>query len=628
MPKSRRPFLLELLECRALCAIDLTTDLAIETTRYSNDHILVQVRQDWLADPVSLPSVGDMSLGVALGDDGWFMVEKDPASSIDSLLQAWQSLPQVVQAVPDFEVQVTSIPNDIRFESQWGLQTGNSNSVIPQGDIDAEDAWNYGTSSSVVVAVIDSGIDYRHVDLASNIWVNSDEVPDNGLDDDRNGYVDDLHGWNFVSENNDPMDDHGHGTHVAGTIGAVGNNGVGVTGVVWNVKMMALKFLDASGSGALSDAISAIDYARQNGAKIINASWGGGGFQAAVQSAISRFQSAGGIFVAAAGNESSDNARSASFPANYNLSHVLSVAASTSANTLSSFSNYGTNVDIAAPGSSILSTLPNNRYGYMSGTSMAAPHVAGALALLWGQKPTATASELIDVVMKSTDAFVPGKTQFGRLNLGKASVLLAGVAAEQPSVEEPPSIHQQRFDSRKTISIPDASRRRASNLMVPIDVSSTATIADVDVSIVIGHSYIGDLRIYLIGPDGTTVSLINRRGGSRDELETIVDDESTANAGTLNRSPMDRVRPESTLGAFDGKLANGRWYVLIQDTARGDTGQLISASLTITYAEAKTTSLSSNTSHAAYLAYVVGFQDMETSTSGWQHDGLRRRNVR
>ena len=146
-----------------------------------------------------------------------------------------------------------------------------------------------------------------HVDLASNIWTNPNEIANNGIDDDRNGYTDDVRGWNFVSNNNNPMDDNGHGTHVAGTIGAVGNNGIGIAGVAWGIKMMALKFLDSTGSGDLSDAVSAIDYARVKGAKVINASWGGGNFTTALQSAMQRFQSAGGIFVAAAGNESANN---------------------------------------------------------------------------------------------------------------------------------------------------------------------------------------------------------------------------------------------------------------------------------------------------------------------------------
>ncbi len=628
MPKSTNRCRMEHLEPRALCA----ADLAIEANQFSNERFLVQLRDSTAIVRSELPAVQGTKIRDALTDDGWYVVEKDPAWELDAALDSWRSLPQVVQAVPDFRVQLASVPNDGRYESQWSLQTGNIASVVPQGDIDADVAWNYGTSSSVVVAVIDSGIDYRHVDLASNIWVNSDETPNNGVDDDRNGYIDDIYGWNFVRQNNDPMDDNGHGTHVAGTIGAVGNNGIGVAGVVWNVKMMALKFLDASGAGSLSDAIAAIDYARQNGAKIINASWGGGGFQNAVQSAISRFQSAGGIFVAAAGNDSSDNGRTPSFPANYNLSHIISVAASTSANTLASFSNYGSNVDIAAPGSSILSTMPNNRYGYMSGTSMAAPHVAGAIALLWGQKPTATAAELIDLVMKSADSFEAGATQHGRLNLGKAATLLRGSSFEQPSEDQQPAPSKtQRFDSMKNTAIPDASRRRASNLLVPIDVTSTATIADIDVVLDIGHSYIGDLRIYLVSPDGTTVSLINRRGASRDELKTVLDDESNNSVSTLNRSPVERVRPESTLGAFDGKLANGRWYVLVQDAARGDSGLLRSVSLVVTFSDVTAAPASASGSQNAYLVYVMGNQHIagswsaDDSSSIWGSDGVRRR---
>ncbi len=311
--------------------------------------------------------------------DGWYQVQIPEGMPVAEAIQAFQIRTDIRYATPDFRIRVQNTPNDPGMASTWGL----NNRTTFGADIGVNQAWNYGTSSSVVVAVIDSGIDYNHVDLASNIWRNSNEIAGNGKDDDQNGYVDDIRGWNFVSNNNNPMDDNGHGTHIAGTIGAVGNNSTGVAGINWSVQMMPLKFLDRNGSGMLSDAVAAIDYARANGAKIINASWGSSGFSAALQSAIQRFQNAGGIFVAAAGNEGANNARVPSFPANINLPNVISVAASTSRDALANFSNYGTNVDIAAPGSNIYSTLPGNRYGSMSGTSMASPHVAGAMALLW-----------------------------------------------------------------------------------------------------------------------------------------------------------------------------------------------------------------------------------------------------
>lgn len=420
----------------ALEARQLLASLAIDATQYESRNLLVQFTQ-----PAEVGSVASQSQsrGVdrwsrlestwdgirQLSSDGWYSIQVPNGMDMQQAMQSLALRTDVAFATPDFRLYATATPNDPGLASTWGLSNSRSVGV----DIGAKQAWDFGTSSSVVVAVIDSGIDYNHVDLAANIWRNTDEIAGNGRDDDGNGYVDDIRGWNFVSDNNNPMDDNGHGTHIAGTIGAVGNNATGVAGINWSIQMMPLKFLARDGSGLLSDAIAAIDYARVNGAKIINASWGGGGFSSALQSAIQRFQNAGGIFVAAAGNEGSNNAVVASYPANYNLTNIVSVASSTSTDGLSSFSNYGTNVDIAAPGSNIYSTLPGNRYGSMSGTSMATPHVAGAMALLWGQNPSVTARQLIDAVMQNTDDVLRGPTQHGRLDVGKAAAALRGSSA-------------------------------------------------------------------------------------------------------------------------------------------------------------------------------------------------------
>jgi subtilisin family serine protease len=263
-----------------------------------------------------------------------------------------------------------------------------------------------------VVGVIDSGVDYNHPELAGAIWRNPKELAGDGVDNDGNGYVDDIYGWNFVSNNNNPMDDNGHGTHVAGTIAAAGDNGVGVAGVA-NAKILPLKFLSATGSGSTSAAIAAINYAtklRQSGVNLVitNNSWGGGGYSTALYDAIKAHGNAGIMFVAAAGNGGSDqigddNDRSPQYPASYDLANIVSVAATDHHDVLASFSNFGAaSVDLAAPGVSILSTVPGG-YGYSSGTSMAAPHVAGAAALAWSYSPGASVAQVRSALFNSVD---------------------------------------------------------------------------------------------------------------------------------------------------------------------------------------------------------------------------------
>lgn len=294
---------------------------------------------------------------------------------------------------PNYKLKLyDTVSNDPYLPQLWGMSD--------QG-IQATKAWDTTTGGdSVVVAVIDSGVDYNHPDLAANMWVNPFEVV-NGIDDDRNGYVDDIHGVNTLANNGNPMDDFMHGTHCAGTIAAVGHNATGVVGVAWNAKIMALKFTNNQGNGSSADAVRAIDYAvdmkrRGVNVKVSSNSWGGPGTSDVLTDAIARANQAGIIFVAAAGNESSDNDNYPSFPSNADVENVVSVAAIDSNQNLASFSNYGYNtVDIAAPGVNILSTVPNGAYATLQGTSMATPHVAGALALLAGYNPELSAAELI-----------------------------------------------------------------------------------------------------------------------------------------------------------------------------------------------------------------------------------------
>lgn len=357
----------------------------------------------------------------------WHHIKIQSGRGLKSVIEAYRRDPDVLYAEPNYRVYANDrvVPNDPRFKELYGLDnTGQSGGAI-DADIDAPEAWAFATNSSVVVAVVDTGVDYNHPDLAANIWSNTDEVPGNGVDDDGNGYVDDTRGWDFVNLDNDPMDDHGHGTHCAGTIGAIGSNGVGVAGVCWRAKIMPLKFLSAAGSGTTADAISAVTYAADNGAKVLNNSWGGGSYSVGLMNAIALCETREAIFAAAAGNRASNNDSSPHYPSSYPNPNIIAVAATTHTDALASFSSYGaTSVDLGAPGSSILSTLPGAAYGLKSGTSMATPHVAGACALIWslsgGTAPWAT---IRSAILSSVDPLpnLAGKcVAGGRLNLHAA----------------------------------------------------------------------------------------------------------------------------------------------------------------------------------------------------------------
>jgi subtilisin family serine protease len=570
----------EQLENRQLLAVDM---LQISSQPLDERQLLVQFRSE--ASASIGQSFAGGTIAKRLTDDGWFRIDVSAQVPLTQTLQAYQSRADVIQATPNFVLRSQAVPNDASFGSLWGLSNAGLQGGTANADINATRAWDFGTTSNVVTAVIDTGVDYLHRDLAANIWVNSDEIPGNGLDDDRNGYVDDTRGWDFANNDNDPMDDNGHGTHVAGTIGAVGNNGIGVSGVAWSTQIMPLKFLDRDGGGSLSDAIEAISYARINGAKIINASWGGGGFSSALQSAITQFQNAGGIFVAAAGNESSNNAIVPSYPANY--PNVISVGASTRSDTLASFSNFGTNVQVVAPGQAILSTLPNNTYGVLSGTSMATPHVAGALALLWGQNPTLSATQIVSAMLNNTDNVLRGtSSRYGRLDVGKAAEALkqASTPITNPPANpgtEPSTITTRTFGIQGSFTLRDATLFSSTVHRFAIDITEDMTIADLDVALNIQHTYASDLSIRLFAPDDTALTLVQRRGGSTSNIQLTLSDEASAIVQTLSLL-RGTVRPEAALSVMDGKSTRGRWILQITDHARSDVGSLLSAQLIVT----------------------------------------------
>ncbi len=315
---------------------------------------------------------------------------------------------------PNYVVHAFGIPNDPRVGEQWGMNNTGASGGTADVDIDAPEAWNVTTGSpDVVVGVVDTGVDYTHPDLAANIWKNPGEVPGNGIDDDGDGVVDDAYGFNAIAQSGDPMDDNNHGTHVAGVIGAASNNAAGVAGVNWRVKIMPLKFLDAGGSGTVDAAISAIQYAvtmknRGVNVRVLSNSWGGSGYSQALQDAITAAENAGILFVAAAGNNGTDNDSTPQYPASYDNPNVVSVAAIDRNGNLASFSNFGqSTVHLAAPGKDILSTVRGGGYASYSGTSMATPHVSGVAALLAGREASLTADQIKDRLL-STVKPLPG----------------------------------------------------------------------------------------------------------------------------------------------------------------------------------------------------------------------------
>ncbi|MFM7135986.1 MAG: S8 family peptidase [Planctomycetota bacterium] len=342
----------------------------------------------------------------------------------------------------DLVASASVIPNDPSFAVEWGLANSGQYAGTPGNDIGAAGAWQFTTGSrSVVVAVIDSGIDLTHPDLAANLWVNPGEIAGDGIDNDGNGFVDDIHGWDFVDNDAVPQDGFGHGTHVAGIIGAVGNNGVGVTGVNWQVSIMVLRIQDDRGAGSTSAMLGALRYAtmmrRDHGIMIVasNNSWDApAGYSGVVEQAIREHGEAGITFVAAAGNNATNTDVTPTYPGGYDLPNVITVASLTPLGGLAASSNYGAlRVDVAAPGTVIQSTYKNGGYALLSGTSMAAPHVTGVVALLATAKPGITVAEIRTAILGTATPLesLAGKVATGRLNAFAALGSL-GVAPQTP----------------------------------------------------------------------------------------------------------------------------------------------------------------------------------------------------
>lgn len=420
------------------------TPRSIERTRSQGEpEILVRVRPGVTREELEVIAARNndrIEDGLELVNGLYSIDDMDDADAVTVAKEYSKLKDLILFAEPNFEIRIdevdgtaparskTTWPNDPMLLDQWALKNVGQEGGKVGSDINAEKAWlvTHG-SEEVVVAVLDTGVDYTHSDLVTNMWQRPDSVPQ--YTDSDLGPVNDIDGFNAVNNANDPMDENGHGTHCSGIIGAEGDNGIGISGVNWNVRIMPLKFLGRGGFGSTKDAIEAINYAvdrKRNGVniRIISASWGSTMYSKALEDAIRAAGEQGILFVAAAGNSSTDNDKRPHYPSNYDLPNVISVAALDRNDELASFSNFGAKtVHVAAPGKAIVSTWIKNTFREASGTSMATPYVSGVAALIIASEPNISLDDLRDRLLKATDPLnsLNGKVASGgRINAAKA----------------------------------------------------------------------------------------------------------------------------------------------------------------------------------------------------------------
>ncbi|UUO05366.1 S8 family serine peptidase [Blastopirellula sp. J2-11] len=415
---------------------EATTQVVWENTTLDvyNDEWIIQLDASLaasiasLADVAALLDSGTMQFEIigGLGLSGQLLIRTYDAEI--NAVTDWLAGQSIITTFePNALLPAHLATSDPQGDSLWGLDNQGQTGGTVDADIDAPEAWEITTGNpNVVVAVIDTGVDYTHPDLIHSMWVNPGEIAGDGIDNDGNGFVDDVYGYDFLNNDGDPLDDNMHGTHVAGTIAAEGENAAGVVGVASSASIMALKFLSASGSGSTADAVRALNYAtmmkKLYGVNVVatNNSWGGGEYSSALYNAIKASGDEDILFVAAAGNNGTNNDVTPQYPASYGLDNVISVAATDHNDQLAGFSNYGaSSVDIAAPGVGIVSTITRGRYLSLSGTSMAAPHVSGVIALAYSVNPSATMEQIKAALLGGVDnvAGLHGKVSTGgRLN--------------------------------------------------------------------------------------------------------------------------------------------------------------------------------------------------------------------
>jgi subtilisin family serine protease len=357
--------------------------------------------------------------------DQWLILKLPRETSLEYLMHQLRMDPEVTAMEPNYRIELHQanpevfLPDDFYFDRSWGLHNTGQFEGKVDADIDLPEAWALGKGSKQVrVAVIDTGIDFFHPDIRDNLWINHGEIPGNGIDDDQNGFIDDLHGFDFVSNDGDPFDDQSHGTHVAGIIGAIANNQKGSTGVAQRVSMMAIKTFGRSGTADVATVARGVRYAIDQGAHILNASWGVDVRSEVMRITVEEAAQAEVLFVAAGGNRQSSQLF---YPAAFD--DTIGVGATDREDKRTRFSNFGSFIDLAAPGQTIFSTMPDNRFGFLSGTSMAAPHVSGTAVLLLARHPEWTSTDLTRIILNSVDPIQiqPGKPLgSGRLNVRKA----------------------------------------------------------------------------------------------------------------------------------------------------------------------------------------------------------------
>lgn len=410
--------MIRLMERAALtvAAILVSVVVSAREAEFIPGEYVVQLKQQsvsMMSDMASLAQSLGGEVRPILSEQNIVLVKKPTLMMTSYVLKTLSANPLVEFVEPNFIYRINKLPNDPKLIDLWGLvnqgQTDGAQTGLAGIDVNAEKAWDIQTGNKdLVVAVIDTGVDYTHPDLKDNMWTNEAELNGKaGVDDDNNGFVDDVYGYNFANNKGDSKDDQGHGSHCAGTIGAKGNNGVGIAGVVWDVKIIGVKFLDRNGSGTLENALKAIDYATKMGAKIMSNSWGGGGFSETLKASIERAHAAGILFVAAAGNDGSNNDSAPMYPASYQIPNVISVAAINNKGQIANFSNFGkSSVHVGAPGVNITSSTNGGYYSF-SGTSMATPHVSGVAAIVLSNEPNLTHLELKERLI-ATAKPIPG----------------------------------------------------------------------------------------------------------------------------------------------------------------------------------------------------------------------------
>lgn len=436
----------------------------------------------------------------------------------------------VIGCDPNWSVSLIMTPNDMSkfWPGMWGLE-----------QIHAPAAWDITTgSSAVVVGVVDTGIDRNHPDLAANMWTNADDIAGNGIDDDGNGYTDDTYGFGITHESSspDPMDNHNHGTHCAGTIGAIGNNNRGVPGINWNVKIMALKAFASNGTGYLSDVLTVLNYAltmksRGVNLRVLSNSYGGFPYSATFESTLATIEGAGILFVAGAGNNNSDNESSPFYPASYTTTGVLSVAATDQQDLRATFSNYGaTSVDIGAPGVNIWSTIrtsSNGGYGLFSGTSMATPHASGVAALIAGRYPSLTVAQLKMAILNSVDPLqsLQGKTVTGgRLNATAALLMAASLVATPTPTATPsptPTLIPAPTSSSTPIPTPTTSSPPTPGPSQKPTLAFTSQIVGGAFTSTLGTTPWGTTTVALRGEGGELVTILSVHKGTGQFRKTV-----------------------------------------------------------------------------------------------------------